>query len=91
MEFVGACLCGAGGRAVPIIYNAPTNLIMDQLAAVNGIIFPGGEADLSPTAPYGRTAKLVFDKGMEFIQNGESFPMHGTCLGLEVCFALIET
>lgn len=57
---------------------------------MNGVIFPGGEADLSPTAPFGRTAKLVFDKGMEFIQNGESFPMHGTCLGLEVRFTVIE-
>ena len=63
---------------------------MDQLASVNGIIYPGGEADISPSAAYGRVSKLIFEKGMEYLQNGENFPMHGTCLGLEVRFTVVK-
>eukprot|EP01059_Diplonema_ambulator_P007838 TRINITY_DN17351_c0_g1_i1.p1 TRINITY_DN17351_c0_g1~~TRINITY_DN17351_c0_g1_i1.p1 ORF type:complete len:314 (+),score=55.03 TRINITY_DN17351_c0_g1_i1:73-1014(+) len=68
---------GAGGRAIAIPYNAD-NATMDGIfESVNGILLPGGSAELP------KSAKRIFPKIVEANKNGEAFPLWGTCLGFE--------
>ena len=67
----------AGGRAVPLSYftsNATMETWLDQL---NGVLFPGGGADLPGVAQY------IVEYSMRKYEQGDIFPVWGTCLGFE--------
>lgn len=67
----------AGGRVVPIPYNAPIEYLSSIVPQFNGILFPGGAAELNDQATFiVRLAIALNDKGTHF-------PIWGTCLGLE--------
>lgn len=67
----------AGGRVVPLPYNADAKYYRTMLDQLNGVLFPGGASDLS------HGAQLVYDLVLEYNQNGTHFPLWGTCLGFE--------
>mmetsp|Transcript_12905 Transcript_12905/g.31026 ORF Transcript_12905/g.31026 Transcript_12905/m.31026 type:complete len:311 (+) Transcript_12905:52-984(+) len=67
----------AGARAIPISYystNEEIDAVVDQ---VNGILFPGGGADI-PDA-----AQRIVDNALHKAEEGGYFPVWGTCLGFE--------
>eukprot|EP00611_Tribonema_gayanum_P008627 TRINITY_DN1823_c0_g1_i1.p1 TRINITY_DN1823_c0_g1~~TRINITY_DN1823_c0_g1_i1.p1 ORF type:complete len:362 (+),score=139.31 TRINITY_DN1823_c0_g1_i1:271-1356(+) len=67
----------AGGRAVRMPYNITAAEAEDLLSQVNGLLLPGGEADL----PAG--VRHAINHVVEMNANGDFFPLWGTCLGLE--------
>ncbi|KAI9921464.1 hypothetical protein PsorP6_000304 [Peronosclerospora sorghi] len=67
----------AGGRVVPIPFNAPKPYLEQLLPQLNGILFPGGAATLNDRAEW------VFELALELNDKGVHFPVWGTCLGFE--------
>ena len=50
------------------------------LSKLNGILFPGGGADLSQASQFIATASLAFNTSVAAALAGETFPVWGTCL-----------
>ncbi|RHY61473.1 hypothetical protein DYB30_000734, partial [Aphanomyces astaci] len=67
----------AGGRGVRIPYNATKEELDVLLKSVNGVLFPGGSGDPNAAAEY------IYSQAIEFNNNGDHFPVWGTCLGFE--------
>ena len=68
----------AGARAVPLIYDNPN--VDEELAKIdhlNGVFFCGGDGGDEYLA-FGRK---VFDKVKAKNDQGQKYPMWGTCLG----------
>lgn len=73
----------SGGRVVPIFVNQTDEYYERIFNSVNGVLFPGGQADLGRSG-YERATKVLFDLAVKANQKGTHFPIWGTCLGLEV-------
>jgi gamma-glutamyl hydrolase len=67
----------AGARVVPISYNANDDELDIIFASVNGIFFPGGDAEFPKSAQY------MFDKVVAANDAGDFMPLWGTCMGFE--------
>jgi len=67
----------AGGRAVPLSFFATNETTEMWLSQLNGVLFPGGSADLPETAQY------IVDYSARKYAEGDYFPVWGTCLGFE--------
>jgi gamma-glutamyl hydrolase len=80
----------AGARVVPIEYDLPVAEIRHRFSLVNGLLLPGGGANLSPGHMFYDTAKLLVDLAVESNENGDYFPVHGTCLGLETLAIILS-
>ncbi|KAH7280475.1 hypothetical protein KP509_37G069300 [Ceratopteris richardii] len=78
-----------GARAVPLIYNEPIDTLLMKFAAINGILFPGGSASLKD-GPFYRTAEKLFKMALEENDNGDYFPVFGTCLGFELLCIIVS-
>jgi len=87
----------AGGRVVPVHFTQSQKDLAALLSKLNGILFPGGGADLSQASQFIATASLAFNTSVAAALAGETFPVWGTCLGFQtVCtvasrnFSLLE-
>lgn len=67
----------AGGRAIPVPYNASKAVIDEVFNSVNGLLLPGGGAKLSPAVTYFLEKAVAANKAKDY------FPVWGTCLGFE--------
>lgn len=67
----------AGGRVVPLPYEMNDTAARAIIRKVNGLLFPGGSADLNPTA------RNLMKLALQINDNGDVFPVWGTCLGFE--------
>ena len=69
----------AGGRSVRIPYNATDEILSKLIPNLNGILFPGGAADLP------QSARTAFKLAEQINDNDDDnvFPVWGTCLGFE--------
>ena len=68
---------GSGARVVPINFFATEAELDALLPSLNGVFFPGGDAEFPKAAQY------TFNKVKEFNDAGEYFPLWGTCMGFE--------
>jgi len=66
-----------GARIVPIINGEDEDVIREKLRHVNGVLMPGGDGH------YYDTGKFVFEEIKKMNDQGEFFPLWGTCLGYE--------
>ena len=76
----------SGAKVVPIKYNLPFHKIKTILKQVNGILFPGGAIDREHhnyLDLYIKNFKLIYDYCVEENNNGNYYPIWGTCLGFE--------
>ena len=55
---------------------------------MNGLIFPGGLTDLWFDSPYVIAARKLWTWAKEANDNGDVFPIHGTCLGFQLLHIL---
>ena len=78
----------AGGRAVPIRYYSSEAELLRLFKSVNGLIFPGGLTDLWFDSPYVVAAQKLWTWAKEANDNGDVFPIHGTCLGFQLLHIL---
>lgn len=72
----------AGARSIPIPYDADDDLVDEILTQVNGVLFPGGAAELP------KSAHRVWKMAQQYNQEGAYFPIWGTCLGFEFMMML---
>jgi len=79
----------AGGRVVPIHYEAPQHQLKEIFSSINGVLFPGGSTNLANTTQYASTARYLFDLAKQANQKGDVFPVWGTCLGFELVGMLV--
>jgi len=73
----------AGARAVPIRCTASKKELTTLFHSINGVLIPGGGANLSLGHHFYDTAKVMFDLAIESNRNGTVFPIWGICLGFE--------
>lgn len=72
----------AGARVVPIMVNRPEEEYHELFNSINGILFPGGGANLM-TSGYAKAANIFYKLALEANSKGDYFPVWGTCLGFE--------
>lgn len=91
LQFLGASyiaasyvktLESAGARVTPIQVNLPKEEYVKIFSYINGILLPGGGVDLISSG-YAKAAKIFYDLALKANDNGDYFPIWGTCLGFE--------
>ena len=70
---------GSGARVVPILDTETDEETLNKLKHLDGVLFPGGSGD----DYYKGKARYIWDRAIEFNDNGQFFPLWGTCLGFE--------
>jgi gamma-glutamyl hydrolase len=73
-----------GGRVVPIMYDASQAELDSLFSQLNGILFTGGDADISVHAKLWNTAQYILNLAMAANDKGDYFPILGHCLGFEL-------
>ena len=77
----------AGARVVPVLSNLTRSDYEGLFHSLNGLLLPGGAVSLSDSG-YFDAAKIFFDMSKAAFENGDIFPMWGTCLGLQALTVL---
>ncbi len=67
----------AGARTVPLIFDGDLQTELAKLDHLNGVLYCGGGAE----GPYTDFGKAIFDKVKRLNDEGQYFPVWGTCLG----------
>ncbi|GFR43452.1 hypothetical protein Agub_g4535 [Astrephomene gubernaculifera] len=81
----------AGARVVPIFYDMTYDQIDRRFAVINGLLLPGGGATLEPGHLFYDTARHLVDLALDANDNGDYFPVHGTCLGMETLSVILSS
>ncbi|EFJ53180.1 hypothetical protein VOLCADRAFT_102798 [Volvox carteri f. nagariensis] len=81
----------AGARVVPIFYDMDAQDIERRFAVINGLLLPGGGATLEPGHRFYDTARYLVELALKANDNGDYFPVHGTCLGMETLSVIISS
>ncbi|KAK9816035.1 hypothetical protein WJX74_001849 [Apatococcus lobatus] len=81
----------AGARAVPIPYDLPIDETKRRFGLINGVLIPGGAGTLAAGYQFFDTAKLLMELALAANDQGDYFPVHGTCLGFQLmCIAISQ-
>lgn len=78
----------AGGRVMPVRFYASDAELHRLFTSVNGLVFAGGLTWLWLDSPYVIAARKLFNWAVEANDNGNPFPIHGTCLGHQLLHIL---
>ena len=73
----------AGARVVPVHYDSTRAELTALFHSINGVLFPGGGADLSNTTLIRRSGQILYDLAIAANDAGDSFPLWGTCMGFQ--------
>ncbi|MEE6479263.1 hypothetical protein FKM82_012192 [Ascaphus truei] len=76
----------AGCRVVPIRLNLPEIEYLKMFNSINGVLFPGGDADIQKSS-FAHTATIFYQLAVEAASSGRYFPVWGTCLGFQLLTA----
>ncbi|KAI5763554.1 GGH protein [Gulo gulo luscus] len=79
----------AGARVVPIRPDLTDEKYEKLFQSINGILFPGGGVNLKKSG-YALTAKKFYDFAKQSFDDGDYFPVWGTCLGFEELSYLVS-
>nr|XP_048276334.1 gamma-glutamyl hydrolase [Myodes glareolus] len=79
----------AGARVVPIRLNLQHTQYTELFRSINGILFPGGSASILHSE-YSQVARIFYNKAIESYDDGDYFPVWGTCLGFEELAFLVS-
>ncbi|XP_005392230.1 PREDICTED: gamma-glutamyl hydrolase [Chinchilla lanigera] len=79
----------AGARVVPIRLNLTNAEYEELFKSINGILLPGGGSDLE-TSDYSKVSKIFYKLSKQSFDDGDHFPVWGTCLGFEELSYLIS-
>jgi len=71
----------AGAMAVPIFYDSGTENITQLLQNINGVLLPGGSSTLE--GDYLAAISTIYQYVINANDNGDYFPLWGTCQGFE--------
>lgn len=70
-------LQSAGARVVPLIRDDPEEVTLEKLSKLDGVLYPGGDGN------YTNFGRFVFEKVLEYNDNGVYYPILGICMGYE--------
>ncbi|EGC36406.1 hypothetical protein DICPUDRAFT_31892 [Dictyostelium purpureum] len=73
----------AGARVVPILYDTDIKSLTSLFNSINGILFPGGGVDFDNATVYTNTIQSIWQLVIESNNNGDYFPLWGTCMGFQ--------
>ncbi|XP_036292902.1 gamma-glutamyl hydrolase [Pipistrellus kuhlii] len=79
----------AGARVVPVRLDLTDEEYVKLFRSINGILFPGGGVNLTKSG-YARTAKIFYSLATQSFDDGDYFPVWGTCLGFEELSYLVS-
>ncbi|XP_027259275.1 gamma-glutamyl hydrolase isoform X3 [Cricetulus griseus] len=79
----------AGARVVPIRIDLTQEDYAGLFRSINGILFPGGSVSIL-NSDYSHVAKIFYSKAIESYDDGDHFPVWGTCLGFETLSFLVS-
>ncbi|XP_053606829.1 gamma-glutamyl hydrolase-like [Plodia interpunctella] len=74
----------AGARVVPIMIGKDRAYYEDILSKINGVLFPGGATYFNQSDGYADAGQHIYEIAQELNDNGDYFPIFGTCLGFEL-------
>lgn len=82
----------AGAQVIPLLYDYDEDELRTLLSGINGVLFPGGEAEIIKNNSsgeknltyFGRHSKFITDHIVWMNEKGTYFPLFGTCLGHEI-------
>ncbi|KRT81317.1 Peptidase, partial [Oryctes borbonicus] len=74
----------AGARVVPIMIGRNKDYYRELINNTNGILFPGGATFFNQSDGYADAGQIIYDIALELNQNGDYYPIWGTCLGMEL-------
>jgi len=74
----------AGARVVPIHYDSSDSELRAIFGSINGVLFPGGGADLSNTTRMRHSGQVLYNLAIAANDAGGSFPLWGTCMGFQL-------
>lgn len=69
----------AGARVIPILDTETDEETLNKMGHIDGVLFPGGEGD----DMYKAKSKYIWDQAIKLNDNGQFFPLWGTCQGFE--------
>ncbi|XP_043281459.1 chitobiosyldiphosphodolichol beta-mannosyltransferase-like [Venturia canescens] len=75
---------GAGARVVPIWIGKNDEYYENLMTKINGVLFPGGSTWFNQSKGYAEAGKIIYKIAKGFNENGDYFPIWGTCLGFEL-------
>ncbi|KAF8061359.1 gghA [Scenedesmus sp. PABB004] len=78
-----------GARVVPILADTPPDVLSALLKRLNGVLVPGGAANLRPGHAFFDTASAVLRHATAAADRGEYFPLLGICLGFETLMVAV--
>ncbi|KAM5281064.1 gamma-glutamyl hydrolase [Ctenodactylus gundi] len=79
----------AGARVVPVRLDLSNAEYEELFRSINGILFPGGGVSLVESG-YAQVAKIFYNLATQSFDDGDYFPVWGTCLGFEELSYLIS-
>ncbi|KAK3789568.1 hypothetical protein RRG08_016247 [Elysia crispata] len=77
----------AGARVVPIRGKERPEYYRYMFKRINGVLFPGGGANTTQGS-YFESGKAMYELALKANDEGDYFPIWGTCLGLELLTVL---
>ena len=75
---------------MPVLLGRPKRYYQEIFNRTNGLLLPGGSQGIQPDDIYTEEGKLLWDMAKEANDNGDYYPIWGTCLGFEE-LSVLET
>ena len=92
-SYIGASyikyLESSGARVVPIMKELTEEEVEKLLLSINGVLFPGGDVNVT-SSDYAKTGRKIFNFAKKLNDNGDYFPLWGTCLGFQFLSFLVS-
>uniref|UniRef100_A0A7S2RTC8 folate gamma-glutamyl hydrolase n=1 Tax=Mucochytrium quahogii TaxID=96639 RepID=A0A7S2RTC8_9STRA len=80
----------AGGRVVPIPFDASLNRTVELLKHVNGVLFTGGDTPVKQIhSGYMERSRFILDYVIRENLESSYFPLWGTCMGIQTLSVLV--
>ncbi|KYQ88154.1 peptidase C26 family protein [Tieghemostelium lacteum] len=73
----------AGARVVPIFYDSDQDTLENLFNSINGLLLPGGGVDFNNETQYTDNLQFLWNLAIKANDNGDYFPIHGTCMGFQ--------
>lgn len=74
----------SGAQVVPIFAYSSETALAALLPKLNGVLFPGGGENISINNRWTANADYILKYAMQENRKGNSFPVWGTCLGMQL-------
>jgi len=87
----------AGAQVVPILYDYDEDTLRNIFNKINGVFFPGGDAEIFIDGKFGKklthfslTGQFLANLVLDSNNQGFYYPLFGTCLGHELISVIIS-